>query len=76
MNAQLADTGGKVAEGLEGVVVDTSDTCVIDGNAGRLELVGLECSECHFLDVPSGMYRHWTETGHSNFTEIFHESND
>jgi len=72
MNAQLTDTDGKVAENPEDVIVDTSDTYVIDENAGRLELVGLECSECHFLDVPSGMYRHWTETGHSNFTEIFH----
>ena len=76
MSAQLANTDGDIVEGLDNFAVDASDTNGIDGNAERLELLGLECSECHFLDVPSGMYRHWTETGHSNFTEIFHTPND
>ncbi len=72
----IAETNGQLAKGLsrglEDFAVDTNDPTVIDENAEQPELVGLECSECHFLDVPSAMYRHWGETGHCDFTEIFH----
>ena len=39
---QSMSTGKIVAKGLEGVVVDTSSICFIDGNAGRLIYCGYD----------------------------------